>query len=339
MRRAQGFAALIFAALAMAGALAAGEAGLPGDPDAALRLAHELRAKHQPEIDRLFAGHNASARAEAVRKFLSASRPENPDPVVLDEDAAVCSDSARLMVLDQMAVRLAPADALALSREAAKSASPEERIVALRNIGRLAPLERAAVAVRVRGFLDDPKLARADSFAHGQAFDGVVALRDVAAIPALAKLLKNAHAAPLAGMTLDRLAAAAPARVAEYLNAHPDVLADFPLPRADCFAKGNLADPELRAAVEAWLARPEASERELEKYFFSYLQPGAFLVAGIFTGVPDEAGGPESDRAAELRTATASWSKIPALRRAVAARDRVLARLASDAEEPAPMGR
>jgi hypothetical protein len=211
--------------------------------------------------------------------------------------------------------------------------------VAWRNISRLAPKERDAIAARLREILGDPELARAGSFAYGQAFDGVVALRNVEAIPILADLLKDPRVAPLAGMTLDRLAAAAPARTAEYLNAHPGVLADFPLLRADDYAKGSLADPRVRAAVEAWLVRPEVSERELEKYFFSYVQPGEFLVVGIFTGPPDESGGPETDRVAELQTASAGWRKTPALRRAADARDRALARLANDESEAEPAGR
>jgi len=336
MRLAHGFATLVFLALATTGARAD---VATVDPDAVLRQAHELRAKHQPEVDRVFAASDPTARAAAVRKFLAATVAKDSNPVLLDESAAVCSDSARLLVLDQMVVRLAPGDALAISREVAKSASPEERIVAWRNISRLAPNERPAIASRLREILGDPELARVGSFAYGQAFDGVVALRDVEAIPVLAGLLKDSHIAPLAGMTLDRLAAAAPAKTAEYLNAHLETLADFPLLRADDYAKGSLADPGVRVAVETWLGRPERSERELEKYFFSYLQPGEFLVAGIFTGVPEEDAGSQGDRAAELRTATASWSKNPALRRAVAARDRVLARLANDAEEPEPMGR
>jgi hypothetical protein len=299
------------------------------DPDAALKLAKAFRAAHQPEIERLFAPTKSEARAEAVRKFLAATKPTDPNPVVLDEAAAVCSDSARIMVLDQIPARLAPADALAISRAAAESGPIEERVVALRNLSRLAPGERSTVSARLRAILRDPALE--GTFASGQAFDGVVALRDVEAIPILAGLLKDPNLAPLAGMTLDRLAEAAPARVAAYLNAHFDALAAFPLLRADDFAKGSLADPVVRAEVEAYLARREVSDRELEKYFSSYLQPGEFLVAGIFTGVPEATDAPETDRAAELRAATAGWGKTPALRRAVAARDRVLARLGQDA--------
>jgi hypothetical protein len=301
------------------------------DPDAALRLAREFRAARQPELEKLFAPKKSAARAEAVRKFLAETKPTDPNPVALDDAAAVCSDSARLMLLDQIPARLAPADALAISRAAAKSGPIEERVVALRNISRLAPGERPAVAARLRAILRDPALE--GTFASGQAFDGVVGLRDVEAIPILAGLLKDSKLAPLAGMTLDRLAEAAPAKVAAYLNAHFDALAAFPLLRADDFAKGSLADPAVRAEVEAYLARSELTDRELEKFFSSYLQPGEFLVAGIFTGMPDAADGPETDRAAELRTATAGWGKAPALRRAVAARDRVLARLNEDEPE------
>jgi hypothetical protein len=332
------FATLVFLMLAMAGVRATADVP-PADPDAALRLARELRAKRQPEADRVFAAKEPTARAVAARKFLAAAGAQDPNPVLLDESAAVCSDSARLLVLDQMVGRLPPGDALAISREVAKSASPEERIVAWRNISRLAPNERPAIASRLREILGDPKLARTGSFAYGQAFDGVVALRDVEAIPVLAGLLKDPRVASLAGMTLDRLAEAAPVKTTEYLNAHLDVLADFPLLRADDYAKGSLADPRVRAAVEVWLARPELSERELEKYFFSYVQPGEFLVAGIFTGPPDESGSPESDRVAELQAASAGWRKIPALRRAADARDRALARLANDESEEEPAGR
>jgi hypothetical protein len=299
------------------------------DPDAALRLARELRAARQPELEKLFAPKKSAARAEAVREFLAATKPTDPNPVVLDDAAAVCSDSARLMLLDQIPARLAPADALAVSRAAAESGPIEERIVALRNVSRLEPGERSAVAARLRAMLRDPSLE--GTFAGGQAFDGVVGLRDVEAIPILAGLLKNPKLAPLAGMTLDRLAKADPARVAAYLNAHFDALAAFPLLRADDFAKGSLGNSAVRAEVEAYLARPELGDRELEKYFSSYLQPGEFLVAGIFTGVPDAADAPETDRAAELRKATAGWEKAPALRRAVRARDRVFARFAGDA--------
>lgn len=329
MRLVYRFAASAFAALLVAGVLPAKGVD-PADPEAASKLAREMRVAHRAEIDRLFSNTDESIRAAAVRKFLTSTPPSDPNPVLLDESAAVCSDSARLMVLDRVLTGLAATDALAISRDLADSSIPEERIVAWRNICRLAPGDRSGIERRLHSLLRDSSLA--GTFAYGQALDGIVALSDVDAIPLLAHLLKDKSLAALAGMTLDRLSAVAPVRTAEYLNEHFAVMSDFPLLRADDFAKGSLGDPEVRAAVETYLARRDLSDREIEKYFFSYLQPGEFLMAGIFTGVPRAEEGSSGDRLAELREATAGWAAKPALRRAIAARDRVIALLTGDSE-------
>lgn len=329
MRVVHSFAAAVAVALAVAGVLPARGVD-PADPDAAPKLAREMRAAHRSEIDRLFSNTDESIRAADVRKFLTSTPPTDPNPVLLDESAAICSDSARLMVLDRILTGLAASDALAISRDLADSSIPEERIVAWRNICRLAPADRPGIERRLHSLLRDSSLV--GTFAYGQAFDGIVALADVDAIPLLVQLLKDGSLAPLAGMTLDRLSAGTPIRTAEYLNEHFAVMSDFPLLRADDFAKGSLNDPKVRAVVEKYLARRDLSDREIEKYFFSYLQPGEFLVAGIFTGVPKAEGEPPVDRLAELRKATAGWAAMPGLRRAVAMRDRVIARLMDDSE-------
>lgn len=333
MRLGSRFATVVFAALMAAGALSA-RGVVPADPDAASKLAGEMRASHREELDRLFSPADESARAAAVRNFLKSTPPKDPNPVLLDDSAAVCSDSVRLMVLDRMLTRLAAQDALAISRELADSSIPEERIVAWRNICHLSPEDRPRIERRLHSLLLDSSLV--GTFAYGQAFDGIVALADIDAIPLLAQLLKDKSLAPLAGMTLDRLSAGTPVRTAKYLNEHFAVMSDFPLLRADDFAKGSLGDSKVRAAVEIYLARPDLSDREIEKYFFSYLQPGEFLVAGIFTGVPRAGGESSSDRLAELRTSTAGWAAKPALRRAAAVRDRVIALVTGDSVMDGP---
>ncbi len=273
--------------------------------------------------------------AAAVRAALRVS-PE-PDPVLLDVEARVGSPSLPLMLLD--ALRRPPAgwsveETLAVSRERLDAPRAEERVVALRNVARLAPGEEAAVRAALREIVRRPRaVGGRESFAFAQALDGLVALGDVEAIPLLVPMLGRPETAPMAGMTLDRLAAAAPLATAQFLNAHPALLAGFPLLRADYFAKGSLRASAGRAEIGRYLRREDVSDAEREKFFASYLQRGTFLVAGIFTG-PARPPAEEGDPAAEVAAALARWRGDAAMEPARQAAERALSPV--DAENPIP---
>ncbi len=293
------------------------------EPSPDLRQAEVWKRENQPVLDKLLSGATPAMRAAAVRVFLRSSSPDDGSHAgaVLDVDASVCSASARLMLLDRIGARpglLDTADALEISRAALKSDSPEMRIVALRNLARLSPADRAETGGQLVEIVRAGGGGQNGSFAYGQAFDGIVFLRQMDAIPALALRLKEEKNAPLAGATLDRLAEADPPRMAAYLDGHPDVLREYPMLRADYYAKGDVSSDAFRKLVERYLQRPEVSPGEAEKFFFSYLQGGAFLVDGIFTGVARMPAG-NRDRAGELRGAVALWEKNPAMRKATEA--------------------
>lgn len=281
------------------------------DPEAAVQMAAKFRAQNQPVISRLLA---SPADVAAVRKALEAS--PDPRPVVLDVDARIGSPSLSLMLLDELA--RVPAgwekpDVLLLVRARLNSPRSEERIVALRNLARLAPEERPAVQRALREILRRPAAAGGrNSFAVAQALDGVAALADVEAIPLLEGWLDDPVAAPLAGMTLDRLAAAAPLATAAFLNANPKLLDAFPLLRADYFAKGSLRSAAGRAEIGRYLLRKDVSAEERTKFFASYLQRGTFLVSGIFTG-PSRPEVREGNPQADVEWALERWKDDPAM--------------------------
>jgi len=308
------------------------------DPDAQLHLAQDFKKRNQARIDKLFAEDSREKRGQAVKDFFRRKDAEPANPVILDIDASVCSPSLRLMVLDLIGSENGPldsADVLEISRSLIDAPSSEERVLALRNLARFSPKDRPMVAKRLRQIISESIDAGDYSFAFGQAFDGIVYLRDTEAIPLLARLMKDKELAPLAGAAMDRLAEADPAGVAAWLNAHPAVFAEFPLMRADYYAKGSLASAECRRQVEKYLQSDRVEEAEREKFFFSYLQSGTFLVSGIFTGEarvqPD---GP--DRAAELKAAVDRWEKEPAMQKAVKAYRNVQAQIDAESDEATP---
>ncbi len=247
-----------------------------------------------------------------LREKFAKSPPEGLNKFAFDEEGNLVTTSGRVALLEAVnRSGLGPDDetALAFSREVAADVanSPNERIVALRNVVIRSPEEKQGLGVRLLEDFLTEEMARQAPFAFSQALDGVVYLRDESLIPVLSGLTKQADLVQPIQMTLQRLAAANPLAVARALNEQPDLLTKFPAIRGDLFAILDPSEPLARRELELYLQRDDVGRGEKRRTLRRLAQPAFVIGGGIFTGedvppvVTDERESARMEWMAELR--------------------------------------
>jgi hypothetical protein len=212
-----------------------------------------------------------------------------------------------------------------------KKTSADEWAVALRNVGWATPGDRAYLAEKTRELVSHQPWQQQPTAGYYEAFDLIVFTADVSSIPQLAELVRGKDE-PLkntAATTLDRLAAMAPLDVMSYLNTHPAELADKQFLRADYYAKADFTQAAQRAAVEAYLDRPDVEPRAKGKLIATLGNPGVFVSENLLTSTPQAAADdvPPLQKAA-LQRAVGEWLKsnrYPSLTGALLAKQEGLA--------------
>ena len=201
-------------------------------------------------------------------------------------------------------------EAVAISRALLeKKTSADEWAIALRNVGWAAPGERAYLAAKTREMLHYQPWRQQPSSGFLEAFDVIVFSRDATFVTDLAEIVggEDKELQRGAGMALDRLAEMAPLDVMNFLNTNRAELAGKPFLRADYFSKADLSQPGQRAAVEAYLSRPDVTAREKGKLLAVLASPGSFAADTLLTEPPPVEDSPQ--RSAVLQQAVGDWLK------------------------------
>lgn len=190
-----------------------------------------------------------------------------------------------------------------------RKTSADEWAVALRNIAWSAPGDRAYLAGKMRDMLGYQPWRQQPAAGFLEAFDIIVFTRDVTFVTDLATMVQSEDEAlkRAAAVALDRFSDMAPLDVMTYLNEHPAEFADRPFLRADYYSKADLSQGAQRAAVEAYLGRPDVSMAEKDKLLSVFASPGSFVGDTLVTQPPPEEG--SSQRLAALQKAVDEWLK------------------------------
>jgi hypothetical protein len=283
------------------------------DRDAAKRETSELRA---------WLAKLPVAEAERLlREFLSlGSNAKTGLDVAVSRDGTVEASSLRVLALEQLG-RVAPTAAKAESLKVlAQPNDPDEWAVALRNIawadGEAAHpflIEKLGQMLQNRAWQSRPTAG------YLEAFDVAVHTRAVSLTPLLAPMIQQEgnrairHAAFLA---IDRITQAAPVPMLRTLLAQPTLLAGKERMRADLFARANVTQPEQRALVESYLADPGRPGEELDQFAATFPNANFMGSYALLSQLPSPSA---SGRIAEDRAALAvvtEWLQNPALSRA-----------------------
>lgn len=190
-----------------------------------------------------------------------------------------------------------------------KKTSADEWAVALRNVAWASPGDRSFLAAKSREMLRYQPWRQQPSGGFLEAFDVIVFSRDATFVTDLAEFVRGEDKTlqRSAGMALDRLAEMAPLDVMNFLNTNRAELADKPFLRADYFSKADLSQPAQRAAVEAYLSRPDVAAREKGKFLAVLASPGSFAADTLLTDPPPADDPPQ--RSAGLQQAVGDWLK------------------------------
>lgn len=190
-----------------------------------------------------------------------------------------------------------------------RKTSADEWAVALRNIAWAKPDDRTFLAAKSHEMIRYQPWRQQPSGGFIEAFDVIVFSRDATFVTDLAEIVRGEDKTlqRSAGMALDRLAEMAPLDVMNFLNTNRAELADKPFLRADYFSKADLSQPAQRAAVEAYLGRPDVAAREKTKLLAVLASPGSFAADALLTEPPPAEDSPQ--RSAGLQQAVGDWLK------------------------------
>lgn len=178
------------------------------------------------------------------------------------------SPTLRVYLLDLLA-EIDPVSAAAYAETVlATSASADEWAVAMRNLARGRTDDAGKVLLRERftQLLHNPDWLEHPTAGFLEAFDVAVHLRSPALVPELMALVNtngtqaSAHAAHLA---LDRMIQRDPVPALAALLRDPAGLPGHDLTRAGYVARANVAEPQQRQLVEAYLLNPQLGTEEL----------------------------------------------------------------------------
>ena len=262
----------------------------------------------------LLAADPAQAIA-AIVKFLATGQDSlTSEAFALDKGGALGgAPTLRVLLLDLLGricktTHGSEADEVARALLETKT-SADEWAVALRNVAWAAPSDRAFLAAKSREMLHYQPWRQQPSGGFIEALDVIVFSRDVTFVTDLAELVRGEDKTlqRSAGMALDRLAEMAPLDVMNFLNTNRAELADKPFLRADYFSKADLSQPSQRAAVEAYLSRPDVASREKGKLLAVLASPGSFAADTLLTDPPPAEDPPQ--RSAGLRQTVGDWLK------------------------------
>lgn len=191
-----------------------------------------------------------------------------------------------------------------------RKTSADEWAVALRNIAWSAPGDRSYLAEKMRDMLGYQPWRQQPAAGFLEAFDILVFTRDVTFVSDLGAMVRSEDEAlkRAAAVALDRFSDMAPLDVMTYLNEHPGEFADRPFLRADYYSKADLSQAAQRAAVEAYLGRPDVSLAEKDKLLSVFASPGSFVGDTLVTQPPLDDASPQ--RIAGLQKAVDEWLKV-----------------------------
>jgi len=281
----------------------------------------------------LLAADPAVATA-AIRDFLATGRDARTGlDFTLRPGGDLAAPTLRVLLMDVLGRIARPyrSDVAAkLARETLdKKDSADEWAIALRNVAWHAPASTAYLAGKAREMLAYAPWRAAPTAGMLEAFDVIVFTKDASftADLASAQADPNEQLRHAAEVALDRLAAASPLDVMTYLNTHPATLAERPMLRADYFAKGDLAVPGQKTALEYYLGRPDIAVAEKTKLIKALATPASFVSENLLTAPP-----PEPDDASRERiilAATREWltgNRFPQLQSQLLSLQRRLAR-------------
>jgi len=270
----------------------------------------------------------------AIREFLATGRDARTGlDFALRPGGDLAAPTLRVLLMDVLG-RIAKRDgtdaAAKLARETLdKKDSADEWAIALRNVAWHAPASTSYLATKAREMLAYAPWRAAPTGGMLEAFDVIVFTKDASFTADLAgaQTDPNEQLRHAAEVALDRLAAASPLDVMTYLNTHPATLAERPMLRADYFAKGDLAVPGQKTALEYYLGRPDVAVAEKTKLLKALATPASFVSENLLTAPP-----PEPDDASRERiilAATREWltgNRFPQLQSQLLSLQRRLAR-------------
>jgi hypothetical protein len=226
------------------------------------------------------------------------------------------SPTVRVYLLDLLA-EIDPVSAAAYAETVlATSASADEWAVAMRNLARGRTDDAGKVLLRERftQLLHNPDWLEHPTAGFLEAFDVAVHLRSPALVPDLMALVNTnapqaaAHAAHLA---LDRMIQGDPVPALAALLRDPAGLPGHDLTRAGYVARANVAEPQQRQLVEAYLLNPQLGAEELMAFAEGFPNANFMMSHNLITTSDVPASGVLVQRDRQALQVVQSWLKDP----------------------------
>jgi hypothetical protein len=238
-----------------------------------------------------FAGADPKVAIAAIRQFLKSGQDGATGlRFKLGEGGVLAAaPTLRTFLMDALGTLSQTAhteDAAEVAKETLGSlSSADEWALAMRNLAWSDPDgSKPYLAEKVREMLNYLPWQQNPAGGYLEAFDVAAYTGDGSLTGDLANLTQQQSPVRRAALVaMERLSALAPAQVAGYLNANPDVLSNLPLIRADYMGNVNLSDPTQDAEAEAYLARPDVTDAEKEKFLGRLAMPAGFVSDTLLT--------------------------------------------------------
>lgn len=226
------------------------------------------------------------------------------------------SPTLRVYLLDLLA-DIDPVSAAAYAETVlATSASADEWAIAMRNVarGRTDEAGNALLRERFTQLLHNPDWLEHPTAGFLEAFDVAVHLRSPALVPELMALVNtngtqaSAHAAHLA---LDRMIQRDPVPALAALLRDPAGLPGHDLTRAGYVARANVAEPQQRQLVEAYLLNPQLGTEELMAFAEGFPNGNFMMSHNLITTSEVPASGVLVQRDRQALQVVQAWLKDP----------------------------